>query len=198
MIYFVTHPEVIIDPAVPVPEWDLSAEGHRRLEKMLEQPWVQTLAAVFSSAERKSLSAAQRIAEWLGIQAVCLPDLGEVDRSATGYLERVEHSRVVAELFARPMESARGWERAIDAQRRIVRAVDRAAGMAPAGRAFAIESHGGVGTLLMNHLKRSAITRSDAPAGQGYYIVLDREVRELLQGWKAIDDLQDEGPRNLF
>lgn len=27
-IHFITHPEVVIDPAVPVPDWTLSPEGN--------------------------------------------------------------------------------------------------------------------------------------------------------------------------
>ena len=38
--YFVTHPEVLIDPSVPVPEWPLSSQGIQRVRLMLDQPWI--------------------------------------------------------------------------------------------------------------------------------------------------------------
>jgi hypothetical protein len=42
-----------------------------------------------------------------------LPELGENDRSATGYLSEPEFDDVVDEFFRRPEESVWGWERAI-------------------------------------------------------------------------------------
>ena len=57
--YFITHPEVVIDPFVPVSDWRLSSIGIRRIALMLSQPWVSGVRAVFSSAERKAVEAAQ-------------------------------------------------------------------------------------------------------------------------------------------
>ncbi len=37
-IWFVTHPDVLIDPAVPVPDWPLSARGVARVRTALDQP----------------------------------------------------------------------------------------------------------------------------------------------------------------
>jgi hypothetical protein len=37
---FVTHPDVAIDPAVPVPRWPLSPRGRERMNVGLRQPWV--------------------------------------------------------------------------------------------------------------------------------------------------------------
>jgi hypothetical protein len=53
VLHFITHPEVIIDPSVPVPHWPLSPQGLRRMSLALKQPWMRGLGAVFSSAERK-------------------------------------------------------------------------------------------------------------------------------------------------
>jgi hypothetical protein len=47
----------------------------------------------------------------------------ENDRSATGFLPPDEFETVANRLFAEPLVSIRGWERAIDAQLRIVREV---------------------------------------------------------------------------
>ena len=54
--------------------------------------------------------------------------LGENDRSSTGYIAPPEFWQVVDAFFANPTQSIRGWERAIDAQTRIVNAVRRMAG----------------------------------------------------------------------
>jgi Histidine phosphatase superfamily (branch 1) len=139
---FITHPEVVVDPSVPVPDWPLSSKGIKHIRLMLDQPWVEMVRAIFSGAERKALEAASLMADHLSLSPVVIDDLGENDRSATGYLPRAEFETVANEFFARPEESVRGWEQAIDAQRRIVGAVDHAISMTRAHGHIAIISHG--------------------------------------------------------
>jgi broad specificity phosphatase PhoE len=187
--YFVTHPEVVIDPSVPVPEWPLSSQGIRRMMLMLEQPWVGGVRAVFTSSERKALDAAQILAHHLSLSPVVSADLGENDRSATGYLPKAEFDAVADRFFARPDESVRGWERAIDAQSRIVRGLNRVISMAPADGDMAIISHGAVGALLLCHLKGVPISRTeDQPAGGGHVYSFDITSGRLLSGWHRIDE----------
>ena len=50
-VYFITHAEVAIDPAVPVPEWSLSERGRQRAAVLLTRPWTRQVCAVFSSIE---------------------------------------------------------------------------------------------------------------------------------------------------
>ncbi len=187
--YFVTHPEVTIDPSVPVPEWPLSCQGIRRMILMLDQPWVGGVRAVFASSERKALDAAHILAGHLSLSAVVIADLGENDRSATGYLPKAEFEAKADAFFARPDESVRGWERAIDAQSRIVRAANRAISMAPADGDMAIISHGAVGALLRCHLKGVPISRTeDQPVGGGNVYSFDVATHRLLTGWHRIDE----------
>jgi len=124
ILHFITHPEVVIDPAVPVPDWPLSAEGVRRMALALDRPWMSNLGAIFSSAERKATDAARIMAERFGLSIVIVERLVENDRSATGYLPKAEFEAVANAFFARPEESVRGWERAADAQSRVVAAVE--------------------------------------------------------------------------
>ena len=42
-VYFITHPDVLIDPTVPVPEWRLNARGIARMRAMLTQSWVMCI-----------------------------------------------------------------------------------------------------------------------------------------------------------
>ena len=58
IVHFITHPEVAIDPAVPVPDWPLSERGLRRAANLLTRPWVCRVRAVFSSSERKAAQVA--------------------------------------------------------------------------------------------------------------------------------------------
>jgi hypothetical protein len=126
IVHFMTHPEVIIDPAMPVTDWPLSPLGLQHMHLALRQPWLAGVRAIFSSAERKARDAAALMADYLGLSTCIIETLGENDRSATGYLPKAEFDAVADTFFAYPQESVRGWERAVDAQRRIIGAVDRA------------------------------------------------------------------------
>ena len=109
IVHFITHPEVVIDPAMPVPDWPLSPVGRERMRRaVLEQPWLRDVRALFSSAERKARDAASIIAEHLCLQPAVIEDLGENDRSATGYLPRREFEAVADEFFARPRAERAG------------------------------------------------------------------------------------------
>ena len=189
-IYFMTHPEVQFDWAIPVPQWDLSDVGRARLEKLITQPWIRTLTSVFASPERKSVSAATRIAQVCDVPLCFMPELTEIDRSAAGTLPPEQYSAVTEMFFARPDQSARGWERATDAQRRITGAFERIVKDADTKANVAIVSHGGVGTLLLCQLKSASIRRSEDQPGQGHYFVYNTEEKRVEHGWRRIDDLQ--------
>ena len=107
-VHFITHPEVAIDPSVPVPDWPLSATGTQRMRLLLARPWIRAAAVVCSSAERKAMDAARIVAGHLSVPLVVIEGLGENDRSATGYLPKPELEAVAAVFFARPEESVRG------------------------------------------------------------------------------------------
>ncbi|WP_395672176.1 histidine phosphatase family protein [Inquilinus sp.] len=188
-VHVITHPDVLIDPAVPVPDWPLSQRGRERMRAVLDQPWAADLGSLFCSTERKARDGAAILAKALGLPATELAGLGENDRSSTGYLPKSEFEAMADAFFARPQESVRGWERAVDAQHRIVAAVDEVLRRAPAEGDIAIVSHGGVGALLLCHLQGSPISRAaDQPAGQGgHHYAFAAEDRRLLHGWRSID-----------
>ena len=189
-LHFITHPEVVIDPSVPVPDWQLSPEGIRRMGLALDKPWMSRLGTVFSSAERKARDAARIVADRFGFQPAIVAELGENDRSATGYLPRAEFEATADLFFAHLERSVRGWERAIDAQRRIVAALERVIAEAPGLGDIAVISHGGVGALLLCRLKGVPISRAeDQPgAGGGCVYSLDVGTRALITGWHLIEE----------
>jgi broad specificity phosphatase PhoE len=189
IVHFITHPEVSIDAAVPVPDWPLSPVGSRRMQAAMRQPWLAAVRSVFCSAERKAMDAAAIVANHLGLRRIVVEALGENDRSATGYLPKSEFEAVADAFFAQPDDSVRGWERARDAQRRIVDAVERAISMSVADGDIAIVSHGGVGTLFLCHLKGVAISRSEDQPGEGggNFFSFDAADRHLLSEWRPIE-----------
>lgn len=187
-VWFVTHPAVLIDPAVPVPEWPLSEAGEAQMRAALGRPWTRGLAAIWASRERKAIDAATILAEAAGMGFGTHAGLGENDRSATGYLPRAEFEATADLFFANPQQSILGWERAVDAQRRIVAAVAAVLDASPAGH-VAIVAHGAVGALLMAALEGVPISRAhDQPAGSGGNLfAFDRGTRLLRHGWQPID-----------
>jgi broad specificity phosphatase PhoE len=189
-LFFVTHPDVVIDPAIPVPDWPLSERGLARMRRALALPWIASIRAVWCSGERKARDGADIIAGHLGLVANTDHTLGENDRSATGYLPRPAFEAMADTFFANPTQSIQGWERAADAQRRIIAAVNRViARSGGCGGNVAVVSHGGVGTLLLCHLRGEAISRdSDQPPNNGgNYFAFDTQTRCLLHGWQPID-----------
>ena len=191
IIYFITHPEVIIDPKVPVPHWPLSERGLVRMRRLLEQPWVADLTSIYCSTEQKAMDGASVLAEHLSRPVQRLAALGENDRSSTGFLPPVEFDSVVEQFFAHPHQSVRGWETAAAAQQRIVGAVTTVIKADTSPGAVAIVSHGGVGTLLLCYLAGHPIARShDQPGlGGGNYFAFQAESGTLLHDWKAIDEI---------
>ena len=192
IVYFITHPEVMIDPKVPVPHWPLSERGLVRMRRLLQQPWVAELTSIYCSTEQKAMDGASVLAAHLSLPVQRVAALGENDRSSTGFLLPVEFEAVVEQFFAHPHESVRGWETAAAAQRRIVGAVTTVIKADTSPGAIAIVSHGGVGTLLLCHLADYSIARRhDQPGlGGGNYYAFQAESGALLHGWKAIDAIE--------
>jgi broad specificity phosphatase PhoE len=189
-VYLITHPDVLIDPAVPVPDWPLSPRGRERMTAALALPWIEQVRAIWSSTERKARDGAQILAAHLRLPVKLCPALGEHDRSATGYLPKSEFEAVADAFFARPHDSIRGWERAIDAQHRIVTATTRVLDASrDCGGDVAIIAHGGVGALLLAHLRHTPISRDhdQPPNNGGNFFTFTAATRELQHPWRPID-----------
>jgi len=188
-IFFVTHPEVVFDPSIPVPKWPLSELGRQRMAKFAEALRPTGVAAVWSSRERKARDGADILAEVLGVSPQIDAALGENNRDSTGYIAPPEFWQVVEAFFANPTRSIRGWETAADAQTRIVGAVSRIASSAPKHGPIVIVSHGGVGRLLAAHLQRVKIGQEDRPVnpGGGSFLTIDSVSLSLSQCWRDIE-----------
>ena len=150
---------------------------------------MQEITSIYSSNEQKSIDGAQIIADHLSLSFQRIPELGENDRSSTGFLEPAEFEQVADAFFAHPEVSVRGWERAIDAQQRIVTAVETLVATDKSSQSIAIISHGGVGALLYCALMGYPISREwDQPSnGGGNYFRFSLEPREAQSAWQAID-----------
>lgn len=189
-VYFITHPNVVISRDVPVPRWPLSETGIRRMRAALNQTWVNDITAIYCSTEQKAIDGANILASHLTLRPVEVELLGENDRSSTGFLPPEEFERMADEFFSRPDQSARGWERAVGAQKRIVETVHDIVSRDTSAGSIAIVSHGAVGTLLYCHLSGQPISRQwDQPAnGGGNYYRFSRTMGELDSWWRPVNE----------
>ncbi len=188
VILYVSHPEVVIDPETPVPEWRLSPTGRSRLLAAREAPWLRACRRIVTSGETKAVETAALIAGATGASIEVREAMHENDREATGFLPPAEFETVADAFFAEPHRSIRGWERAIDAQARIVAELDAVIATQPANEPLLLVGHGGVGTLLFCALTGQAIDRRLDQPRAGSVFAVDRETREPLFGWTPLED----------
>ncbi|MDO8422845.1 MAG: histidine phosphatase family protein [Parvibaculum sp.] len=184
-IYFITHPEVIVDPALPVPEWHLSDNGVARMTRFAASDAMRGVKFIWSSAETKAIEAAEILGRRHELDISAIQALHENDRSATGFLPPAEFEQVADAFFAQPHESVRGWERAIDAQTR-VRGVFEGIASNDLPGDIAIVAHGAVGTLLLCHLSALPISRTYDQPFQGHYWAWSKATQTVLHGWREI------------
>jgi hypothetical protein len=120
LMRYLTHPQVKIDPADPVPSWGLSELGGTCAETLANTGCLSGTTQIVSSGERKAIETAEIIA---GKLKIAIEVREAMYRSGTGYLSPDEFEALANRFFAEPMVNVRGWERALDAQARIVREV---------------------------------------------------------------------------
>jgi broad specificity phosphatase PhoE len=183
------HPQVKIDPAVPVPSGGPSVLGRTRTEALANSACLLATTRIISSGERKAIETAEIIAKKLNVAVEVRETMHENDRSATGFLPPDEFEAVASEFFARPLVAVQGWERAIDAQVRIVREVEHVLTRNRAGDVLFV-GHGAVGTLLFCHYAGFAIDRiHDQPGGGGYCFAFIKDERRIFHPWLRMEDL---------
>lgn len=149
-LILVRHAQVVMDPDIPVERWGLSPEGEVAALALLQHPALSNVDVVMSSPEPKALATAGLLA--VEAPVVTEPDLRELDRLRLGWLpDEDAYPAVVREILAHPGRSVRGCERAEDAQRRIVHAIDRMVERYPQ-QTVAVGHHGIVLTLYLSRL----------------------------------------------
>ena len=184
-VFFISHPEVVIEPGTPIERSCLSAAGIDRMRAFAALPMTVDIGAVWTSTEAKAIEAAGILGAALGLGTQVAEDLGEDDRASTGFLPPSEFERTADAFFAQPEASVRGWERAVDAQARVHRAVSRIAASHANGD-LAIVAHGAVGTLLFCMLSGNPIDRSFDQPFQGHFWRASLPDLRPIEGWKPI------------
>ncbi|ANT61738.1 histidine phosphatase family protein [Salipiger sp. CCB-MM3] len=193
---YLTHPQIIVDPALDVPRWHLSDAGRARIAALAASGALQGTTRMISSDETKALETAQPLADALGLRLEVRPAMHENDRSATGFLPPAEFEETADRFFAAPETSVRGWERAVDAQARILQEVsDCLAQLSqprqPSQGDTLFVGHGGVGTLLWCAVAGKPISRAhdQGPGGGGNVFAFTWTPRAVLTGWQPMERL---------
>lgn len=188
-LWYLTHPEVEIDPEVAVDLWPLSDKGRARAVLLAGSGVLAGVRQIVSSAETKAQDTAAPLAAALGLTVITRPLMHENDRSAAGFLPPAEFETVADAFFAEPDLSVRGWETARAAQTRIVGETLTVLRDAPPGDLLLV-GHGAVGTLLMCHIAGWPIDRRhDQAAGGGCLFRAERSSLRLRHGWQRIEAL---------
>ena len=189
ILRYLTHPQVNVNPNVPLPEWRLSAQGRDRAERLSRSPALRGTRTIASSGEAKAVETATIVASELGLDVEVRAGMHENDRSETGYLPEPEFSVLRANFFDEPEKSMRGWEAAVDAQERIVSELD-AILRQHAGGDLLVVGHGAVGTLLYCHYAGLAIDRRhDQPAGGGNFFSMVVGSADVVHHWRPMEDM---------
>jgi len=189
---YVTHPQVVQDPSIPVPRWGLSSKGRERAERFANHRMARMARRIISSNETKALELAQALAAVSRIKVESGENFGENDRSSTGFVPADRFEQLADSFFAHPGVSTEGWERAIDAQVRVVGAFEAALDGHDPAVPVIFTGHGAVGTLLKCHLGRRTIARSEdqrriGDPGGGNVFVVRLSDRALLSDWMAME-----------
>lgn len=192
---YVTHPQVNMDANVPVPLWGLSSRGRERAEAFARSGVVPVGSMIFSSRETKAMELADILAGSIGALVMSDHLMGENDRSATGFLPPALFEDTADRFFRAPDISIDGWERAVDAQKRIVDTVTTALASVPQGIPAVFCGHGAVGTLLKCHVAGRSIARSEdqsrlADPGGGNGFVFDIATGDLICDWMPMERLE--------
>lgn len=187
LVRYLTHPQVRVDPTVPVPCWGLSDAGRARVLAVAADGWLRGTTQVVASAEKKALDTAGPISDALRVRLEIREAMHENDRSATGFLPPSEFEAVADAFFAEPDKSIRGWEPAREAQKRIVKEADAVLTRSLPGHVLFV-GHGAVGTLLYCHYAKVDIDRvHDQPQGGGHYFTMNKATREVLHAWRPME-----------
>lgn len=147
-----------MDAQTPVPNWEISDQGRRRLRAAIKRGWPGRGWRIVTSPEVKAQQTAETLANGFALPLHIHPDMGEVDRSATGYLPQDQHEALADALFAHPATGPQGWESAEAATARIVKAYQEV--LAEVSDNILFVGHGAVGSFLWCALTRTPISRA--------------------------------------
>src|SRR5258708_36793880 len=102
-IRYLTHPQVKIDLAIPVPSWGLSDVGKTRTEMLANTGRLSGTTQIISSGERKAIETAEIIGRELDATVEVREARHENDRSPQGFFQPADFETVVTRFFDTPL-----------------------------------------------------------------------------------------------
>ncbi len=189
---YITHPEVILDPAEPPARWHLSERGRERAMAFGRSAAMQPIRLIIASPETKTMETAELLAD-SARQIVVGEGTHENVRTSSGAIPAVQFEALMDALYTRPDESAAGWETLAATEARIVAAIDAAIDRHAGREPLAFVGHGTVGTIFKSHLAGRRPTRDEdqrrmADPGGGNCFVFELEPRRLIRDWVPIEE----------
>lgn len=150
-LIFITHPQVNIDPKIPIDEWSLSDVGFFRSKNFLDNSVLKRINAIYSSEEQKAFMFAEMIADKYDLKNKKVDCLGEI--RGRKFIPPEDFGLATKKWFDNPSKVVNGWETRNDAQERIVTCVRKIMSNYNSGK-IAVVGHGGTGTLLKCVLRK--------------------------------------------
>ncbi|WP_050528674.1 histidine phosphatase family protein [Pseudorhodobacter aquimaris] len=186
-ILYLSHPEVKIDPQVPGPEWELSDQGRRRLRAAIKRGWPGRGWRLIASPEVKAQQTAEILSQAFALPLHTHPEMGGVDRRATGYVPQDRYDLLTCALFDRPAVGPEGWESANVASARIIKCFQEVLSEVSDDMIFV--GHGAVGSFLWSALTKTPITRAAGQRRGGSFWAgnYDSAGFEPTHGWQALE-----------
>ena len=187
-VYYFTHTQIRVDPAIPVRDWHLSDEGRARVLRVVHAPWLSLVTRVVASTEYRVIETAHIFAGRRDLSVEIHSEIDDGRRPSSEFLSMVDLDETIDAFFARPQESPRpGWESAADAQRRAVAGLDALLTDSADGSDLLIIGHGRIGTLLLCHLAGLPIARDySQPTPGGNLFAFDHSSRKVLFRWRIV------------
>ncbi len=191
IVRYLTHPQVQIDPDVPVPQWGLSPLGRARIEAIANAAWLSRTTQIVASGERKAIETAEILARPRGIMIEIrkpmprerslrhrLPAAARVRRGREPVFRGAacERSRLGARGRCAGPHRSRGRSRAA---RAIVRATLSSSAMAPSARCCSA-------TMPACPIDRV----HDQGPGGGHVFTFVKEGRRVLHAWRRMEEVE--------
>jgi broad specificity phosphatase PhoE len=183
-LYYITHPEVKIDPQIAIEDWNLSQIGRTKAINISKEPFWKDIDLIITSPEMKAQTTAKIISEKTKVPVIKKDCLAEFDRSSTGFLKYEKYMEYMNKFYTTPDQSIDGWETALDAQTRIINCIDEFIKDEKYNN-IAVIGHGATATLYKCFIKQIAPSFDEDPKAQGKYFVVDLDSNTLVSDWKS-------------
>lgn len=180
-LILIKHSLPVLDPAIPAPDWVLSAEGRRRAERLARQLDSLAPAVIAASPEPKAIETASILAAHHQLPVQVVDDLREHERRRVGYLSDSAFQAAVIATLRRPDEPVFGEETATAARQRFTAAISTVLAATPPERSLAVVTHGTVLALYIAAATGVDVVTLWRQLGLPSYVVLSRPELALVE-----------------